>query len=53
MKKKVVVICSIGCVAVGLVLGMYIFTKLSHNNTYEKGLFVNREVNTKYAGYIC
>lgn len=53
MVKKITVSISLGIVIVGLVAGMYIFSKLSHNKAYEKGVFVNGEVNKQYAGYIC
>lgn len=53
MTKKIVIGLSALCVAVGVVLGTYIFSKWSHNKAYEKGLFVNSEVSTEYAGYIC
>lgn len=53
MNKRIMVVLSIGCVLVGLIAGTYIFSRSSHNKAYEKGLFVNGEVNMKYAGYIC
>ncbi|MGL6174130.1 MAG: hypothetical protein ACRC1P_05925 [Cellulosilyticaceae bacterium] len=53
MVKKMTVRISLGLLIIGLVVGMYIFSKLSHNKAYEKGLFVTGEVNKEYAGYIC
>lgn len=53
MVKKITIRISLGVLIVGLVVGVYIFSKLSHNKAYEKGLFVNGEVNKEYAGYIC
>lgn len=53
MSKKIVIILSACCIALGVVAGTYIFSKLSHNKAYEKGLFVNSEVKREYAGYIC